>query len=175
MTPGEFGELLGNAGLLHEGVRHVDIELKSDGEFVVHQAGGDEDALRVAESEVAMADGAVAERDVVALGDHDLLILNHRERHEVVSLALEGGGDGNRHGGHHALEVGGAERDLAQAGVTDAVGRLRYGSAANRLGGRQRDGIGGFGHSGHFTEALGFERQALGKAHPACGSRERLQ
>ena len=34
-----------NAGALHEGVAHVDVELESDGELVVHQAGGDEHTL----------------------------------------------------------------------------------------------------------------------------------
>ncbi len=56
---------------------YVDIKLERDGEFVVHQAGGDEDALRAAQLQIAVANRAVAERNVVAVGDNRLVSLIH--------------------------------------------------------------------------------------------------
>ncbi len=51
---------MGHAHCLNEMMAGVDEEFEGKGEAVLHQAGGDEDALRVAELEVAVADGSVA-------------------------------------------------------------------------------------------------------------------
>ena len=64
-----LAEFLRNAGALDQGVSDIDVELKRHGELVVHQAGGDEHALGVAQIQVAMADCVIAESDVVAVGD----------------------------------------------------------------------------------------------------------
>ena len=85
---------------------HVDVELKSDRELVVHQPGGDEHALRIAQLDIAMADGVVAEGNVVAVGDHGVVALVHRERDEVIGLALQGRGGGVRDGGDHSFQIG---------------------------------------------------------------------
>ena len=77
LLPDQIGERLRYAGLLHHGVAHVDVELKGHGELVVHQAGGNEYALRVAQIEIAMADRVVAQRHVIAVGDHGFVALVH--------------------------------------------------------------------------------------------------
>src|SRR5581483_10499611 len=66
LFPRQVGKSLGNAGLIHERMRHVDVELKRDGELVVHQPGGDEHALRVAQVEIAVADRVIAQPHIVA-------------------------------------------------------------------------------------------------------------
>ncbi len=48
----------------------VDEEFEGEGEAVTEKAGGDEDALDVAEVDVAMADGVVGEVGGVGGGDH---------------------------------------------------------------------------------------------------------
>ena len=124
-----------DSGALDQRVADVDVELEGDRKFVVHQARGDEDALRVAEVQVAMADRVVAERDVVAVGDHGFFSLTHGQRDEVVGLAFQRGRDLRRHGGDHALEIERVDRDFAGHGVADSVGRLRDGREPNNFGG----------------------------------------
>ena len=105
-------------------VSDVDVELERHRKFVFHQASRDEDALRIAEIEVAMANRVVAERNVVAVGNHRLFALGHGERHEVVRLAAERGGHRHGHRRDHALEVVVGNGNLARAGVADAIWRL---------------------------------------------------
>ncbi len=52
-----------------------------------------------------MADGVVAERDIVPVRDQGLVALAHRQRDEVIRLALERGRNlrGNR--GDHPFQV----------------------------------------------------------------------
>jgi len=115
------------------------MKLECHRELVVHQAGRDEHALRIAEVEVAVADGVVAQRDVVALGDERLITLADGEWHEVVGLALERSRDRARYGCDHAVEIGFGKRDLAAVRVANAIGRLRDGGLADnfRRGPRQ--------------------------------------
>ncbi len=98
-------ERLRHSHLLDYGVSHVDVELKCDRELIVHQAGGNEHALRIAQLEIAMADGVVAEGNVVAVGDHGFVALVHRERDKVISLALQSGRSRVRDGGDHSLQI----------------------------------------------------------------------
>ena len=56
----------------------VDEELESYRELVVHHTRGDEHALRAANIVVAMADSAVAEFAVVALGDTGIVAFTDR-------------------------------------------------------------------------------------------------
>ena len=86
-----------------------------------------------------MANRVVAERDVVAIGDHGVLALIHRERHKVVGLALQSGGSGVGDGSDHSLQIRSRDGDLADDGVADAIGRLRDGTLANDLVRRTRN------------------------------------
>ena len=106
LFPRQVGEVLRNPHALHEVVSHIDEELEGDGEAVFHQAGGDEDALRIAQRLVAMADGAVGQLHVVAVGDHGLVAHVQGERHKVVGLAIQSRRNRPRHGSHHALQIG---------------------------------------------------------------------
>ncbi len=124
LLPGQVGEILGYSCAFDQRVSDVDIELERDGKFVVHQAGRDEDALRIAEIQVAMANRIVAEGNVVAVGNYGVLALGHGERHEVVRLTAQRGGDRHWHRGNHAVEIVLSNGNLARAGVTDAIGRL---------------------------------------------------
>src|ERR1700722_10200673 len=87
LLPGEVGESLRDAGAFYESVSYVDVELECDGKFVFHQAGRDEDALRVAQIQVAMADCVVTEDYVVTIGDDRFFALGYGERYEVIGLA----------------------------------------------------------------------------------------
>jgi hypothetical protein len=120
-------------------VPHVDIELEGHGKLVVHEPRGNEDALRIAQAQVAMADRIVAQRDVVTVGDDRLFSLIHGERDEVISLALERGGDAPGHGRDHALQVKGVHRDFAAHGIADSVGRLRNWCCPNDFSGAPRN------------------------------------
>ncbi len=124
LLPRQIGELLRDADTVNEVVAHIDEELEGDGEAVFHQPGGDEDALRIAQRLVAMADGAIGELHVIAVGDHRLVAQIQRERDEVVRFAIERGSDGTRHSVHHALQIGNASRHLAHNRVADAVAGL---------------------------------------------------
>ena len=124
----------------------VDEELEGDGEAVFHQPGGDEHALRIAQRLVAMADGAVGELHVVAVGDHGVVAHVQRERDEVVGLAIKRRGNGPGHGVHHALQIGDAGGDLSHHRVADAVGGLRYRRHAHDFGGSSGNSLGRRGH-----------------------------
>ena len=87
-----------------------------------------------------MADRVVAQRHVVAVGDHSFVALVHGQRDKVVSLALQRGRGGIRHGGHHALQVGLRDGDLSRSGVADSIRSLRDGGQSDdlRRGARNR-------------------------------------
>ena len=127
---------------------NIDVELERDGKFVVHQTSGNEDALRVAQIQVAMANGVIAEGHIVAVGDDGFVALGHGERHEIIRLAAEGGGDGHGDGGNHALEIIAGNGDLAGAGVADAIWRLGNRTALHDLRGAAGDRGGGLRHDG---------------------------
>ena len=141
---------------------HVDVELECDRELIVHQPGGDEHALRIAQLDIAMADGVVAEGNVVAVGDHGVVALVHRERHKVISLALQSSGSGVGDGGDHSFQIRGGHGDLAGDGITDSIGRLRDGSLADDLVRRTRNRGCSLRHSKYSS--------ALTKRDSACGS-----
>ena len=138
LGPDEVGEGGGDAGGVDEGVADVDEELEGEGEAVAEEAGGDEDAVVVAEGDVAVADGLVAELGGVGGGDHGGVGVavvarrrsvecgdrTHGERDEVVDLAAEGSGDGGGDGLDHAGEIVRGEAGVAEGGVADAVGGL---------------------------------------------------
>ena len=102
----------------------MDVELESHREAVVKQPRGDEDAFRVARFHIAMARCLVADCGVEAFRDHRVVAFAQRQRNEVKRFAIESRGDGARDRLDHALQVRGGQRDFAQRGVTDAVGRL---------------------------------------------------
>ena len=79
--------------MLGEGVRDIDVELEGDGEAVVHEPGGDKDTLRIAERKIAMADSAVAEQHIVAIGNQCLVAVGNGERNEVECFAGEDSGN----------------------------------------------------------------------------------
>ena len=118
---------------------HVDVELEGDRELVVHQPGGDEHALRIAQIEIAMANRIVAKRNVIAIGDHGVLALIHGQRYKIISFSLQSSGGGVGDGRDHPLQIRGSYRDFARDGVADAIGRLRDRRLPNNFLRRTRD------------------------------------
>src|SRR3974377_274501 len=94
-----------------------------------------------------MADGVIAERNVVAVGDERLVALAYCQRDEVISFAFESGRDAGRNGSDHAFEVERVDCDFTGTGVTDTVRGLRYRSLPNHIGGITRDRWSGLGHA----------------------------
>src|SRR5580692_10390694 len=86
-----------------------------------------------------MANRIVAEPNVVAIGDHGVLALIHRERNEVIGLALQSGGSSVGDSRDHSLQIRGCHGDLADDGVADAIRRLRDRTLANHLVRRSRN------------------------------------
>ena len=137
LLPHQICEILRDSGALDEGVSDIDVELEGDGKFVVHQAGGDEDALRAAELQIAMANRAVAEGNVVAVGDDGLVSLIDGERDEVIRLAIKRRSDRLGDDGDHAFDISAGNIHFAGNGVTDSVRSLRTGvSRTTSVGGR---------------------------------------
>ena len=77
LLPDQIGESLRNPGPLHHGMANIDVELKSHRKLVIHQAGGNEHTLGIAQIEIAMADRVVAQGHVIAVGDHGFVALIH--------------------------------------------------------------------------------------------------
>ena len=102
----------------------VDEEFEGQPEAVFHQAGGKEYSLGGAECSVAMADGAIAQLDVVRGRNHGLAGVGDRKGNEVVGAILECGGKQGGHAAHQALKVGLADARFAPSGETDAVGPM---------------------------------------------------
>jgi len=71
-----------------------------------------------------MANRVVAERNVVAVGNHGLIALGHGERHEVVRLAAERGRHRQLAPLQSCVEVVVGNGNFARAGVADAIRRL---------------------------------------------------
>ena len=87
-----------------------------------------------------MANGVVAERHIVAVGDHGFLALAYGQRDEVVGLALENGRHFRWNRCDHALQIKRVDRDLASDGIADAVRCLGNGREPYNFGGTARDG-----------------------------------
>src|SRR5581483_9528256 len=104
-----------------ECMAHINVKLKSDGEFVIHQSSGDEHTLRIAQLKVAMADCVVTEGNVIAISNDGLVALIDGERNKIVGLTLQSPGNGFRNRRHHALEVGVRNAHLSRDGITDSV------------------------------------------------------
>src|SRR5579871_6716302 len=100
-----------------------------------------------------MANGVVAKRDVIAVGDNGLISLAHGERDEVICLAFKCAGDFGWNGRDHALEIERIDGDLAGRGIADAVRRLGNGREPDDLGGAARDGWGCLRHSTYSTHS----------------------
>src|SRR5208337_4969738 len=94
LLPGQVSEMLRHTGAFDQGVPDVDVELEGHRKLVFHQAGGDEDALRISQVQVAMANRIVAEGNVVAVGNDGVVALSDRERYKVVRLAAEAAATG---------------------------------------------------------------------------------
>ncbi len=71
-----------------------------------------------------MANCVVAERHVVAVGDHGLIPLAHGQRDKVVRLAFQRCRDFGRHGGNHALQIERIHSSLTGHGIANPVCRL---------------------------------------------------
>ena len=105
LPPGQIRKRLRHPGALHNGMAHIDVELESDRELVIHQPRGDEHALRVAQVQVAVTNGVVAECDVVPIGNYSIVALAHCKRNKIVGLALQSCRRGTRNGGNHPLQI----------------------------------------------------------------------
>ena len=77
LLPDHIGESLRHSSPLHYRMPSIDVELESHRKLVVHQARGNKHTLGIAQIEVAMADGVVAQCHVIAVGDHGLVALIH--------------------------------------------------------------------------------------------------
>ncbi len=108
-----------------------------------------------------MADRVIAERDVIAVGNDGLFSLADGERNEVVGFAFQRVRDFSGHGGDHALEIEGVDRDLSRHGIADSVGCLRDRREPDYFGGTARDGRGRLRHSALFSthEVWGLMRR----------------
>src|SRR5579859_1230825 len=87
-----------------------------------------------------MAHGAVAKRDIVAVGNQCVIALTDGKRNEVVGFALQRGCDTGRDCGDHPLKIEGVDRNFSRRGVADSVRRLRNGGEPNDFSGTARDG-----------------------------------
>src|ERR1700676_1312004 len=146
LLPGQLGKVLRNAGVVDERMTHVDIKLERHREFVFHQTGRDEDALCIAKIEVTVANGVIAQRHVITVGDYRFVSLRHRKRHKVVRLATERRGDGGGHSGDHAIEISLRDRDFTGARVADAIWRLGNRTVLNDFRRTAGDRGGGLRH-----------------------------
>jgi hypothetical protein len=127
-------------------VGDVDEVFKCQGEAVLHEARGDEGELRGAEADVAMADGAVAEVDVVGGRDGSLVFFSYGEGHKVPGAAREGLRDDGGHGQDDALEIFRRNLRLPVARVKDAVGGLLDVRLLRHLSGGEQGYLGGINH-----------------------------
>jgi hypothetical protein len=140
LRPDEIGEALRHADHVDELMADVDEEFEGEGEAVLHEAGGDEDALGAAEADVAVADGPVAEVDGVVGGNDGVVVIADGERHEVPGALAEGRGDDGGDSLHDALDFVGAGAHLAEDRVAEAVvGLADLGLLSHFGGGKQRD------------------------------------
>src|ERR1700739_4465222 len=133
LRPHQFPELRRHAGFIHERVAYIDVKLKSNGEAFIEQAGGDEDALRVARINIAMAGGSLRRRAVKVLCDESFVTIANSDGHKVKSFALQRRGNWARHGADDPLKIVGREHDFARGGIADTVGRLVDSRIANNL------------------------------------------
>src|SRR5215470_9366291 len=87
--PCQFGERGRHPRSLNQRMTDIDVELERDRKLVVHQTSGNEYALRIAQTEVAMAHRIVTERDVVSIGDQCFFPMAHSQGYEIVCLSVE--------------------------------------------------------------------------------------
>ncbi len=126
LPPDQVGKGLREARVLGEGVSDIDVELKGDREAVIHQAGGDKDTLRIAQRKIAVADSAIAEQHIVAIGNQGLVAVGDGERNKVECLAGEDSSNRLRNSSDHALQLVGRKVDLAAGSITNAIGSLLH-------------------------------------------------
>lgn len=150
LRPHEIGKAGGDADGFDKVVADVDEKFKGQRKAVLHDAGGDEDAVRAAELCVAMADGVFGEIDGVSGGDGGLVSVAESERHEVVGAAGEGVGNGRGHGLHDALEILRSDLGVSKVREAKAVGGLADGGLLGDFGGGKYRNVSGFwGGVGH--------------------------
>jgi hypothetical protein len=108
-------------------VPHIDKELEGQRKPVLHQPGGDEDAIGAVKLHIAVAHGAIAQVDGVAGRHHRLLRLTNGERHKVVRMPGKRCGDGIRHCLHDRLELLFGDVRIGKDRVAQAIFRLPHG------------------------------------------------
>src|SRR5208283_2661834 len=135
LRPGEAGEAVRDAGDVDKVVGDIDEELEGQAEAVFDEAGGEEDGLGGSERRVTMANGAVAELDVVGGGDEVFAGVGDGEGHEVVGSMAKGLRERGGNGADEALEIGVGDAGLSPGGVADAVGGLLGGHLRSDLAG----------------------------------------
>ena len=97
-----------------------------------------------------MADGIVAERHVIAIGDNCFITLADGQRNKVIRLALKPGRDFFWNCGDHSLQVERVDRDFPREGITDSVGSLGNGRQPDDFGRTARNGWCGLRHAELF-------------------------
>src|SRR5215470_15486862 len=93
-----------------------------------------------------MANGVIAEGNVVAIGNNGLIALVHRERNKVIGLAVESTGNGCRHSRNHPLELGRRHTHFAGNRIADAIRGLRDRRLANDVSGLSGYGLSSLRH-----------------------------
>src|SRR5690348_2614800 len=97
-----------DAGTVHKGMGHIDIELKRYGKPIFQQPCGNEHTLGVARVNVAMTDGAVRKSRIKMLRNQRLIAFSDGERNKIKGFAVERRRDCAWNGLKHALQfIGG--------------------------------------------------------------------
>src|SRR5436190_8140500 len=94
-----------------------------------------------------MANRIVAERHIVAVSNHSLIPLIHRQRDKVISLALQSCRRRNWHSRHHPLKISIGNGNFPGYGIANAIRGLRDRSLTNNVGRQTRDHRRSMGHS----------------------------
>ena len=127
LRPGQITKTLGHSGGFDEMMADIDEEFEGQGKPVLHQPGGDEDAISAIKLHIAVTHGAIAQVDSVPGRDHRLLRLTDGERYEVVGVPGERRGHGVRHCLHDRLEFLGGDVRIGKDRITQAVFGLAHG------------------------------------------------
>ncbi len=127
LRPRQVAETLRHPGSFDKVVPHIDKEFEGQRKPVLHQPGGDEDAIRAVKLHIAVTHGAIAQVDGVAWRHHRLLGFANGERHKIICMPGERGGDCIRHRLHDRLQLLCGDVRIGKDRVTQAVFGLTHG------------------------------------------------
>jgi hypothetical protein len=108
-------------------VADIDEEFEGQRKPVLHQPGGDEDAIGAVKLHIAVTHGAIAQVDSVPGRNHRLLSLTNSEGYKVVGMPGKRGGHCIRHCLHDWLEFLVGDVRIGKDRVAQAVFGLTHG------------------------------------------------